>query len=103
MAAKLKRKRKSSLSPDDIPRLLTEEENNKLFDSLFDGSTTPEPELERKPGKRSSNSRKRQSNNEPTKSSKIVANKKLNILTLKRVKRSKSVYISILAGFSCQG
>ena len=36
IVAKLNRKRKSSLSPDERPRLLSEEENNRLFDSLFD-------------------------------------------------------------------
>ena len=46
MAAKLKRKRKSSLSPDpeDRPRLLTEEENNRLFDSLFDANSASDSE-----------------------------------------------------------
>ena len=45
LAAKLKRKRKSSLSPDpeDRPRLLTEEENDRLFDSLFDAGSSPPP------------------------------------------------------------
>ena len=76
IAAKLKRKRKSSLSPDDRPRLLTEEENNKLFDSLFQEGTSPEPPVERKPSKRSSSSRKPVSSDPPRSSSnrKIVSN-----------------------------
>ena len=58
IAAKLNRKRKSSLSPTDRPRLLTEEENNRLFDSLFDGDgSSQELEETPKPPKRSSISR----------------------------------------------
>ena len=42
IVAKLNRKRKSSLSPEDRPRLLSEEENNRLFDSLFEGDSQEE-------------------------------------------------------------
>ena len=60
IAAKLKRKRKSSLSPDDRPRLLTEAENNRLFDSLFAGDTSPPPPpVVVKQKSRSSNSSKK--------------------------------------------
>ena len=44
IVAKLNRKRKSSLSPDERPRLLSEEENNRLFDSLFDEGSEDQPE-----------------------------------------------------------
>ena len=45
IVAKLNRKRKSSLSPEDRPRLLSEEENNRLFDSLFEGDNEEEHSL----------------------------------------------------------
>ena len=86
IAAKLKRKRKSSLSPDDRPRLLTEAENNKLFDSLFDGDSPspPPPTKVVKQKSRSSNSSNKQVHTDAThkatvaspKSGVLEANKK---------------------------
>ena len=77
IAAKLKRKRKSSLSPDDRPRLLTEAENNKLFDSLFDGDTPspPPPPKVVKQKSRSSNSSKKQSHTDTTHKTSIASPK----------------------------
>ena len=77
IAAKLKRKRKSSLSPDDRPRLLTEAENNKLFDSLFDGDSAspPPPPKVVKQKSRSSNSSNKQSHTDTTHESSIASPK----------------------------
>ena len=77
IAAKLKRKRKSSLSPDDRPRLLTEAENNKLFDSLFDGDSPspPPPTKVVKQKSRSSNSSKKQLHTDTTHKTSIASSK----------------------------
>ena len=77
IAAKLKRKRKSSLSPDDRPRLLTEAENNKLFDSLFlgDSPSPPPPSKVVKQKSRSSNSSKKQLQTDTTHKTKVASPK----------------------------
>ena len=77
IAAKLKRKRKSSLSPDDRPRLLTEAENNKLFDSLFEGDSPspPPPSKVVKQKSRSSNSSKKQLHTDAAHKTKVASPK----------------------------
>ena len=79
IAAKLKRKRKSSLSPDDRPRLLTEAENNKLFDSLFDGDSPspPPPSKVVKQKSRSSISSKKQLHTDTTHKTKVASPKRV--------------------------